>query len=49
MWYLVLSRRVGSEEQRLANHESHLEWLLEQHRAGRVHYSGPTSDRVCGI
>jgi uncharacterized protein YciI len=49
MWYLVVSRAIGPEEQRLANHEPHLEWLLEQHRAGRALFSGPTSDRVYGI
>ena len=26
-----------------------MEWLLAQHRAGRVLFSGPTSDRDCGI
>jgi uncharacterized protein YciI len=26
-----------------------MEWLLSQHRAGRVLFSGPTADRSCGI
>jgi uncharacterized protein YciI len=49
MWYLVLSRRVGSEQETQLHHEIHMEWLLEQHRQGRVLFSGPTSDRSCGI
>jgi uncharacterized protein YciI len=49
MWYLVLSRRVGSEQERQLHHEVHMEWLLEQHRLGHVLFSGPTSDRSCGI
>lgn len=49
MWYLVFSRGTGREENRLRNHDEHLEWLLAQHRAGRVLFSGPTIDRSCGI
>jgi uncharacterized protein len=49
MWYLVLSRRVASPEQTQQSHAAHMDWLLEQHRAGRVLFSGPTSDRSYGI
>jgi uncharacterized protein YciI len=49
MWYLVFSRGTGREENRVRDHEEHLEWLLAQHRAGRVLFSGPTADRSCGI
>ena len=49
MWYLVLSRRVASPEQTQQSHSAHMEWLLEQHRAGQVLFSGPTSDRSYGI
>lgn len=49
MWYIVFSRGTGREENRLRNHEEHMEWLLAQHRAGRVLFSGPTADRSCGI
>jgi len=44
MWYLVLSRRIRSNEQREARTPAHRDWLDEQHRAGRLLFSGPTSD-----
>ena len=49
MWYLVMSRQVTSDEQRMQTHPAHIEWLLEQHRAGRVLVSGPTADRGMGM
>ncbi len=49
MWYLVLSRATGTEKSRQLHHEVHMEWLLKQHREGRVLFSGPTADRSCGI
>ena len=49
MWYLVLSQATGREEQRQQSYQEHLDWLLEQHRAGRALFSGPTSDRSHGI
>jgi len=50
MWYIVLSRSLPEkEESRLQNHEEHRQWLEDQHRAGRLLFSGPTSDRATGI
>jgi uncharacterized protein YciI len=49
MWYLILSRATGREENRQLHHEEHMKWLLEQHRAGRILFSGPTVDLSCGI
>jgi uncharacterized protein YciI len=49
MWYLIFSHGTGREENRVRNHEEHMEWLLAQHRTGRVLFSGPTADRSCGI
>lgn len=49
MWYLVLSRAAGPEEARKAHLGEHMDWLLEQHRAGTLLFSGPTADRSIGI
>lgn len=50
MWYIVLSRSLPEkEESRQQNYEEHRQWLEDQHRAGRLLFSGPTSDRAYGI
>lgn len=50
MWYLVLSRSLPEkEEMKQLNYEEHRDWLEEQHRLGRLLFSGPTSDRAYGI
>lgn len=49
MWYIVLSRDAGKEEIKQRHTEEHRKWLDEQHRAGRLLFSGPTSDRSYGI
>jgi uncharacterized protein YciI len=50
MWYIVLSRSLpGKEESKQENYEPHRQWLDDQHRAGRLLFSGPTSDRAYGI
>jgi len=49
MWYLVLSRMTGKEESKQLHTEQHRKWLEEQHRMGRLLFSGPTSDRAYGI
>ena len=49
MWYLVLSRALGTQEGRDFHLQPHMDWLLEQHRGGRILVSGPTSDRGTGI
>jgi len=50
MWYLVLSRSMpeGNEEKE-RNYEAHRQWLDEQHRAGRLLFSGPTTDGAYGV
>ena len=50
MWYRVLSRSLPEkEESKQQNYEEHRQWLDDQHRAGRLLFSGPTSDRAYGI
>ena len=50
MWYLVLSRSIpGSKEGIKAHLEEHKLWLDQQHRTGRMLFSGPTSDGSYGI
>ena len=50
MWYIVLSRSLPEkEEAKQENYEAHRQWLDDQHRAGRLLFSGPTSDRAYGI
>jgi uncharacterized protein YciI len=46
MWYLVLSRPLGSEASRQAHYDAHRAWLEEQHRAGRILLSGPSPDHT---
>lgn len=50
MWYIVLSRSLPEkEEEKERNYEAHRRWLDEQHRAGRLLFSGPSADRAYGI
>ncbi len=50
MWYIVLSRSLPEKEQsKQANYEEHRQWLDDQHRAGRLLFSGPTTDSAYGI
>jgi uncharacterized protein YciI len=50
MWYIVLSRSLpDKEESKQLNYEEHRTWLEDQHRAGRLLFSGPTADRSHGI
>jgi uncharacterized protein YciI len=50
MWYLVLSRSLPNQQENKQLHlPEHRKWLEDQHRSGRVLFSGPTSDRACGI
>ncbi|HSF57380.1 MAG TPA: YciI family protein [Candidatus Binatia bacterium] len=50
MWYIILSRSLPEkEESRQANYEEHRQWLDDQHRSGRLLFSGPTADRGYGI
>jgi len=50
MWYIVLSRaKSGMAEEQQTHYDEHRLWLEEQHKAGRLLFSGPTSDGVYGI
>ena len=45
MWYLVLSRSLPDQKENKQLHlPEHRQWLEDQHRSGRVLFSGPTSD-----
>lgn len=50
MWYIVLSRSLPEmEENKQTHYEEHRRWLEEQHKAGRLLFSGPTTDGTYGI
>src|SRR5262245_50590018 len=50
MWYIILSRSLpDKQESQKQNYEEHRQWLDDQHRAGRLLFSGPTADRAYGI
>jgi uncharacterized protein len=50
MWYLVLSHSLPDQKENKQRHlPEHRKWLEDQHRAGRILFSGPTSDRSHGI
>jgi len=50
MWYIVLSHSLpDKEESKRIHYEEHRQWLDDQHRSGRLLFSGPTSDLSHGI
>ena len=50
MWYIVLSRSLPEKEaDKQSHYEEHRLWLDDQHRAGRLLLSGPTTDGGLGI
>ena len=50
MWYIVMSRSLPErDEDKQRNYEEHRQWLDDQHRAGRLLFSGPTTDGRYGI
>jgi uncharacterized protein YciI len=50
MWYIVMSRSLPEKEQdKQRNYEEHRQWLDDQHRAGRLLFSGPTTDGSYGV
>jgi uncharacterized protein YciI len=50
MWYLVMSRSLPEKDKdKQLNYEEHRRWLDDQHRAGRLLFSGPTTDGTYGI
>lgn len=50
MWYIVLSHSLPEKESdKQENYEEHRQWLDDQHRAGRLLFSGPTTDGRFGV
>ncbi|TMA61705.1 MAG: hypothetical protein E6J73_11385 [Deltaproteobacteria bacterium] len=50
MWYIVMSRSLPEkDEDKQRNYEEHRHWLDDQHRAGRLLFSGPTTDGRYGV
>ena len=50
MWYLVMSRSLPEREADKQRHyEEHRQWLDDQHKAGRLLFSGPTTDGGYGV
>ncbi|MGH8546719.1 MAG: YciI family protein [Gammaproteobacteria bacterium] len=50
MWYIVLSRSLPEkDDEKRRNYEAHRQWLDDQHRAGRLLFSGPTTDGAYGV
>lgn len=50
MWYIVLSRSLPEKEESQRTHyDEHRQWLEDQHKAGRLLFSGPTTDGAYGI
>jgi hypothetical protein len=50
MWYLVMSRSLPEKEpDKQRNYEDHRQWLDDQHKAGRLLFSGPTTDGRYGV
>ena len=50
MWYIVLSRSLPEQQESQRTHyEEHRQWLDDQHKAGQLLFSGPTTDGAYGI
>src|SRR6188474_3996533 len=50
MWYIVISRSLPDKEaEKQSHYEEHRQWLDNQHTAGRLLFSGPTTDGRFGI
>jgi uncharacterized protein YciI len=50
MRYIVMSRSLPEkDEDKQRNYEEHRQWLDDQHRAGRLLFSGPTTDGRYGV
>jgi uncharacterized protein YciI len=49
MWYLVLRQPTKPREQWTVSLDQHLIWMKQQHRSGKILFSGPTSDRKYGV
>jgi uncharacterized protein YciI len=46
MWYVVMSKSIGPREAIRGREHENLGWMKENHNAGRVLFSGPTSEGV---
>ncbi len=49
MWYLVLRRPTMPRDQWTVTLDQHLIWMKQQHQAGKILFSGPTTDRKYGV
>jgi len=49
MWYLVLRRPTKPRYQWTVTLDQHLVWMKQQHQAGKILFSGPTTDRKYGV
>ncbi len=49
MWYLVLRQAIKPRDQWTVTLDQHLVWMKQQHDAGKILFSGPTTDRKYGI
>ena len=49
MWYLIHRKPVRPREEWTVSLDEHLVWMKQQHEAGRILFSGPTSDRKLAI
>ena len=49
MWYLVMRHPVKPREEGTVSLDQQLAWVKQQHEAGNILFSGPTSDRKFAI
>ena len=49
MWYLVMSKTINRVPLDHPDFRTHLDWLEQAHRDGKVLFSGPSEDRAFGI
>ena len=46
MWYVVMSKSIGPREAIRGREHENLDWMKQHHNAGRVLFSGPTTEGV---
>ena len=49
MWYLTLRQATQPRDQWTVTLDQHLVWMRQQHQAGKILFSGPTTDRKYGV